>query len=218
MSIDLSRPLVASSGAHDPLDGWIAALELRSAARQLEIDAGALRRITAIMRRTCEPIPTFASRDPLGVGGLLGAVAALVELEGSSAPSDRLLVDECGIAGDPIVDRLLSDAARSLAAFVTSGELERPLMARLGFREIGLALGVRTLERALRATSAELPAEASTLDRRRRAARLVADPGLARRIEDVWRSPSARAVPAFRDHRDIGEVMLAASLLVGAEA
>ena len=218
MSIDLSRPLVSSSGAHDPLDGWIAALALRSAARRLEVDAGSLRRVTSLMRRTCEPIVTFASRDPLGAGGLLGAVAVLVALEGSSAPGDRSLVDECGVGSDPLVDRLLSDAARSLVAFASSGELERPIAARLGFRELGLALGMRTLERALRATQAARPAEASALDRRRRAARLVADPGLARRIEDAWRSPSARSVPAFRDHRDIGEVMLAASLLLGAAA
>ncbi|HSD69183.1 MAG TPA: hypothetical protein VLB07_06515, partial [Woeseiaceae bacterium] len=81
MSIDLSRPLVASMGHHDPLDGYIRCLQLRASA----LAAGATEaansmatraaRLSAMIRRN-----DLATGDPLGLGGLLSDAAVLAQL------------------------------------------------------------------------------------------------------------------------------------------
>jgi hypothetical protein len=60
MSVDLTRPLVASMGHHDPLDGYITSVQLRDVPRAIVDD------YAAMIDRS-----GLATTDPLGLGGLL---------------------------------------------------------------------------------------------------------------------------------------------------
>ncbi len=82
MSIDLSRPLVPSMGHHDPLDGFVTYNELQATAtKDPEKSTGRdLRAEIADMANICEG-KSWATDDPLGIGGLLfdaGRVAQLI--------------------------------------------------------------------------------------------------------------------------------------------
>jgi hypothetical protein len=68
LSIDLSRPLVESMGQHDPLGGLIACLQLEATAGTQGPYLGAAIADFAAM---IDP-RRLATRDPLGLGGLLG--------------------------------------------------------------------------------------------------------------------------------------------------
>jgi hypothetical protein len=120
MSIDLSRPLVASMGAHDPLDGLIEAASL------------GLEREKRDFARMCEG-GDWASTDPLGAGGLLLAALRLARLVADGR--DDL---------QPLLGQVLDDAARSAEASATS--IGGPAARRLAFRELGFALGLHAVE------------------------------------------------------------------------
>ena len=70
MSIDLSRPLVASMGQHDPIDGFLTCVELEATAAALRAPGPSLEGATADFAAMVDPAG-LASADPLGIGGLL---------------------------------------------------------------------------------------------------------------------------------------------------
>ena len=131
MSIDLSYPLVASSGQHDPLDGFVTCAQLRDTASKLpgapeeprldEAQSG----LAALIRSDL-----LASDDPLGIGGLL--------------------MDGCRLAQLPHDARLLQDvlaaAEEGLEHFARRSHLRQPAWQRLAFRELGLAIGLHAVE------------------------------------------------------------------------
>ncbi|MGQ0652184.1 MAG: hypothetical protein ACT4P4_07960 [Betaproteobacteria bacterium] len=151
MSIDLSRPLVPSMGAHDPLDGLVEAASL------------GLEHETRTFARLCEG-RRWATSDPLGAGGLLLAAPRLARL---------------GLLTGTIVEDV--EASVAAAAQTIGG----PARQRLAFRELGLALGLHTLERYA---------------------------PLAREIENFWLDPASQAAETWTGHLDINAVTLAASL------
>ncbi|MGE5182162.1 MAG: hypothetical protein ACM31C_08870 [Acidobacteriota bacterium] len=160
-SIDLSRAQVPSMGHHDPLDGYVTALEL------------GLPVIAADYRAMIDP-HTLATGDALGIGGLLFDAYRLAQLDRDHALREALV-----------------EAARvGLAHLATHGELRRPAEHRLAFRELGLSLGL---------------AAAPMLDLARYAA-------LRDRIEEFWLVDAHRHTRAYREHEDIDDVTLAASL------
>ena len=81
LSIDLSRPLVASMGHHDPLDGFVTCTELEATAAALP-DAGgptlaaAVTEFDQMIDRT-----SLMTADPLGLGGLLFDACRLAQIE-----------------------------------------------------------------------------------------------------------------------------------------
>jgi hypothetical protein len=120
MSVDLSRPLVPSMGAHDPLDGLVevATLGLEREMRELAgICAGR----------------DWATSDPLGTGGLLLDALRLARLV---AHGRREL--------QPLFTQVVEDAA--LSAEAASQTLAGPASRRLPFRELGFALGLHTVK------------------------------------------------------------------------
>ena len=130
MSIDLSRPLVASSGQHDALDGFVAAAQLRATARGLgclpegpPLDDEVSRLATLIDGRH------LATPDPLGLGGLLLDAARLHQLAGPA----------------PLLRSLVAAAEEGLRYFAHD-ELQRPAAHRLAFRELGLAIGLHAVD------------------------------------------------------------------------
>jgi hypothetical protein len=197
MSIDLDRVLVPSTGQHDPLDAWIADLELRSAAGAAS-GAG-----PATLEREIEEAATlcrgaaWATDDPLGLGGLL-----------TSAYRLAAMMLEPGIEGGELLERIVEAAEVGLAAYAGGQPLAEPASHRLAFRELGLAIGLHALERM-----PPLPAGPQRV--RTRLAGLARFVPLAGRIDDFWCAPSNRQGPTWRAHGDINSAMLATSLAPG---
>jgi hypothetical protein len=181
-SIDLARPLVPSMGQHDPLDGWLAYRELAGAGTEL---ARERREALALCREG-----RFATDDPLGAGALLLAIHRL-----ASRPARR------GEEGEEreMLERLVAAGRASLAAVAAGDSLRLPARHRLAFRELGLAIGLHTLER-LAGEAAEAAGE------------LVRHVPLARTIDRFWSEPAHRQAASWTDHADINSVMLATSL------
>ncbi len=120
MSIDLTRPQVASMGQHDPLDGYVTCLQLG--------DSG-LATATEDFRAMIDP-DALGTGDPLGIGGLLVDASRLAQLERD--PELRL--------------EILAAARIGLHRYASQADLEAPAEQRLAFRELGLAIGLAAFE------------------------------------------------------------------------
>ena len=70
MSVDLTRPLVRSSGQHDALDGWLAVAEIVARAPAASAGEPPLARELVLARELCVE-GDWATEDPLGAGALL---------------------------------------------------------------------------------------------------------------------------------------------------
>lgn len=186
LSIDLSRPLVSSMGQHDPLDGLIRCLELSAGNNPGE---PRLDRALGTFASLVEP-RALATADPLGIGGLLVDAHCLAQLE-ERAPGSGLL------------EALLDAAHRGLAHFATQADLHRPAAQRLGFRELGLSIGIAAC------TEFEWPAKRSV---QARLERLSSYRQLRADIDGFWLEPGNRRAASWLAHEDINDVMLATSL------
>lgn len=193
MSIDLSRPLVSSMGQHDPLDGLIACLELRTAPGFDQADGPDLTPAVADMTQMCAQA-RWATNDLLGIGGLLDAATRLTEL-----------IFERGIARHDLLHQLLVEAERSVQWLDWTVLLRRPAEHRLAFRELGLAIGIHGLPRISRLVEGNQALVTVS-------ARLKQYQSLAEDIEAFWSDPTHRLSKTWIDHGDINAVMLATSL------
>jgi len=88
-----------------------------------------------------------------------------------------------------------------LRQYVEQPHLRFPATHRLAFRELGLAIGLATLERDEWSTE-----DAAGVHRLRRFAPLRAE------IEMFWLRPEHRRVASWLEHSNINDVMLATSL------
>ncbi len=190
MSIDLSYPLVPFSGHHDPLDGLVTFLE---------IGAGLNSEISEL-EGLCEGAD-WSTADALGIGCLLFDAGRLVQL-----PISQVATPMQGDYVDVLIGTILEAALDGLASFVRSRSLEDSPAHRLAFRELGLSIGLRAFDGRL---------AIAKLDRRTRslAEDVRAFHPLCATIEDFWLEPEHRSNPAWQDHTDINDVMLATSLL-----
>lgn len=203
MSIDLSRPLVPFMGAHDPLDGLVTLSELewdapRNCERSAWPDLG--EEITELAG-LCEGM-RWATEDPLGIGGLLADAWRAVRLVRlGDVSKEELALD------------LLAAAGPSLEAYEKTPAIRFPASYRLAFRELGLSLGLRAVERL----RARLDQEEKRIRDRRAlqagAASLERFLPLADTIESFWLDPDNQAATTWNEHLDINRAMLAASLI-----
>jgi hypothetical protein len=202
MSIDLSRPLVDAQGQHDPLDGLVTCLQLRHLAKATGAPAATDldRQITGLAAMFGDQ--PLATADPLGIGGLLTAAHTLAQLiqAGLSDYGDLLVF-------------VLDEAQPGLAYQMKNSDvLSAPADTRLAFRELGLSLGLRAVQR----TQALVERHSQTFD---------ALPSLAPRIERLrpflplidaiegfWLEPEPIASRTWKAHEEINAVMLATSL------
>lgn len=226
MSIDLSRPLVPTMGAHDPLDGLVTFNVLAAGRHTGTSDAsagqpsgtpeaaarpsGTLDAELAALADMCHGA-RWATEDPLGIGGLLVDTYRVAELLSAGA---RPVTPGRMPAGEWLAS-LLDDCAASLSAYRRTASLESGAGSRLAFRELGLAIGlagVRRLrsavERARRAPGARAEAGRSLSARLERLAPAL---DLEERILRFWLDPSHHG-PTWTDHLDINRVMLATAL------
>jgi hypothetical protein len=197
MSIDLDRVLVPSTGQHDPLDAWIAYLELRSAAAETGAGPATLEREIEEAATLCQG-GAWATDDPLGLGALLISAYRLATL-----------MAEPGVEGaGELLARIVEAAGVGLAAHAGGQPLAAPASRRLAFRELGLAIGLHALERML-----ALPVRPQRV--RARLADLARYLPLAGSIDDFWCAAGNRQGPTWRAHGDINAVMLATSVAPG---
>jgi hypothetical protein len=195
MSVDLDRVLVPSTGQHDPLDAWIAYLELRSAGAEAGSAVGSttLEREIAEAAALCRGA-AWATDDPLGLGALL-----------TNAYRLAAMIVAHGVEGGELLGRIVGAAEVGLAAYARGEPLAEPASRRLAFRELGLAIGLHALERMLALTA-----------RLQRVPKRLADLArylpLADRIDDFWCAAANRQGSTWRAHGDINAVMLATSL------
>ncbi len=198
MSVDLSRPLVASTGQHDALDGYITCAELRATAlaHAWTAEGPSLEHEIHGFERMLE-VDRLFTLDPLGLGGLLmdACRADQLALRGG-LPNDDLAVTLCAVA------------LEGLHHYARAGELAARAERRLAFRELGLCIGLAAVERM-------------TWDRRgalgRPNARALRDAlapyaALRAKIEAFWLTDAHRTTRLWLEHRDINDVMLATAL------
>lgn len=199
MSIDLTRPLVASTGHHDALDGLITCVQLQSTAAALHSTAEgpSLQEERTGFEAMAEG-SAWATTDPLGLGSLLCDAYRVAQLQAEGAKLD-----------DELFATLLSAALDGLAHYAHQNALARPAASRLAFRELGLAVGLRALERLSRGAP---PRFRPT----REAARLLEALGpavtLGSEIDAFWLKPEHREASSWAEHRELNEVTLATSL------
>lgn len=200
MSIDLTRALVPSMGQHDPLDGYITALQLRATVAGLSqpLAGPDLEDVTRRLAAMIE-VGAWASADPLGIGGLLVDAYRVTQL-----------IDQGRISDERLLERLLTAALTGLRYYARSGELRAPAEYRLAFRELGLAIGLHAVQ-GMWQTSAQSNA-ATRPEVRAQLEALIRYVPLGEEIEAFWRDPAHRSGNTWSEHRDINEVMLATRL------
>lgn len=215
MSINLSRPLVPSMGQHDPLDGYLALCALRATAPEKDPGRNAGSRsvlgleLHALREMVQRGRGSWATSDALGAGGLLVDAYRALQLRTRGSPD---LLE--GLPGE-----LLDESLRSVAAVAGSGFRVRSAESRLAFRELGLSIGLATVERMKRwvrsPDRSEVEGEGdggvSSIDepRVRALERYVT---LRDEIHRFWLDPRSRRADTWTGHEDISRVMLATSL------
>lgn len=193
MSIDLSRPQVSGMSPHDALDGYVTFKWVDAA----DGSGTSLEEETEVLGRLAEG-SHWSTTDPLGLGGLLLDAFRL------SILPDRSSDDEQRIG------QILSGVTRGLDGFVREKALEEPAARRLGFRELGLAIGLQTVDPLAAAAkgSAGLAAASDQYLTALHNARALGD-----HIVGFWSEDEHRQSPSWQAHRDINDVMLATALL-----
>jgi hypothetical protein len=201
MSIDLSRLLVPSMGQHDPLDGLITYRQLQaSAERDKEGRAWQnLESEIADMARLCEG-KIWDTDDPLGIGGVLCDAYRTAQLS----------VDAGSEEHDLIVS-LLESSLRGLGHFVRGNLLVSPADYRLAFRELGLSIGLRAVQRlqGLIEGHPELFGKGHPVHTKIKSLKRYLP--LCEGIEKFWLDPTSRENETWRAHCEINMVMLATS-------
>lgn len=206
MSIDLSRPLVASMGQQDPLDGYVTSLELQSTAKMLETHASnaspAELATEATEYASMVERQDFSTTDPLGLGGLLIDTFRLVRLPAAA-----------GRANNELVQRLLEAATDGIAEYAREDELNLPAERRLAFRELGLSIGLHAVAAIEKSAAPQWHDFFASSESRANLKALMRFESLAAIIETFWLEPSHEAANSWTEHRDINDVMLATSLV-----
>ncbi len=204
MSIDLSRPLVHSTGQHDPIDGLVTFYEIDSEIRNSgrDYDLTDFDLELSDMKKCCR-FGNWSTDDPLGTGGLLFDAYRLTLLIGTGYAHDIELLE-----------KILDAAMKSLLLFLKQNR-DLPSEYRLAFRELGLALSLHgvpdliSLVKNNKNFSQKKKFILAPLQEIRKHAYLIRD------IEETWIDPKNRTAPSWLEHEEINSVMLAASLIPG---
>ena len=196
MSTDFSRPLVAVSGLHDALDGFITFREVQHAVANISAGAVATDLDPAIvaLAALCRN-RDWTTDDPLGLGGLLFDACRLCQLT-DEREDTRLL------------HSILESCRKGLLALLAQTQLQRPSSHRLAFRELGLAIGLRSVSTIARHTRSYQASSAV----RAAIEKIGEHASLGDEIVAFWLTEAQRRQKNWRDHQDINDVMLATAL------
>ncbi len=203
MSIDLSYPLVTSMGQHDALDGYSTYLQLEATAfgDSKMVDKPHLDREIAEMSHMYQNI-NMVTDDPLGIGGLLSDACKLMQL---------IMTGNMSHLSD-MLQQLLYVSREGLEAFMLTDTLKYPPQYRLAFRELGLSIGLKAVEKMqmLIGNHSEYFKNRALLESQ------LASFGqylhLSEDIEGFWLKPENQKGRTWREHININSVMLATSL------
>ena len=202
MSIDLSRPLVDSMGHHDPLDGLITYQQLQATAKQFAETPSepSLKAEIADMAAMCAA-GNWSTEDSLGIGGLLTDAYKLVQL-----------IDIHHLHETARLESVLHDIEIGLQEFVMHNPLNLPAEHRLAFRELGLAIGLHTIDR-MQKTIKQRPGGGTNVDQLSSTlTNLSRFYPVYEFIKDFWLDAGHRSVSSWQEHADINNVMLATCL------
>ncbi len=191
MSIDLARPLVTSMGQHDPLDGLLTCSQLQMTARDFTSVSPDLGAEIADLERICQG-RSWATEDPLGIGGLLCDAGRMAQLMSGGA-----------FARTELLCAVLDAALLGLESVARQNLLSLPADYRLPFRELGLSIGLRALERLQGLIDERLRGKIDAL---------MPYMPLREMIEAFWLEGRNRSAGSWLEHREINMVMLATSL------
>ena len=199
MSTDLSRPLVNSMGQHDALDAYITYMQLTAASSTLRENTDLFTEIEEASKMyTMMPLETT---DPLGIGGLMsdaGKVAQLMVFY--KLPLEGLLLS-------------LLDAVQSgLEDFLHTQTLNYPPQYRLAFRELGLSIGIHSIEQIVSLLSNHPDTFKQKEILKEILTQFYKYLPLAKEIEKFWLLKEHQKVSSWTEHIDINSVMLATSL------
>lgn len=187
MSTDLTRPLIFSQGAQDPLEGLLCAHAI-----QLSEHGEVQDRLIECFSRLCSG-RHWMTVDPLGLGGLL------IHADWAS----QLVQQDAALPSEVQPHVLIGEAVEGLSRYVRGQETTEAASRRLAFRECGLALGLRIADKKRHAPA--LPYE--QLERYK---------PLGEQIERFWCGCESQRAATWLDHLDINSVSLAASLAASA--
>jgi hypothetical protein len=199
MSIDLSRPQVASMGHHDPLDGLITYYELLGKS-QTEDSCPNLKKEINEMINMCRN-QDWTTDDPLGLGSLLADACRVGQLTAKGA-----------MTSPELLENIVSSSLEDLESFLQRSPLDLSASHRLAFREFALSIGLKAAAK-LNAVMAEHPRSFSITSVARQLEKILQFSVLAPTIEDFWLTPDHRRAGTWIEHRDINDVMLATSLV-----
>jgi hypothetical protein len=151
------------------------------------------------MAEICEGME-WITDDPLGIGELLCNAFKMT----------RLVL--AGYFKHPrFLSTVLESAEKGLEAYSKSKSLELPADARLPFRELGMSIGLKGVEK-LRTIFADNPVLREKYLLSPRIAGLLKYAQLGEEIRGFWLKKENRETDAWVEHRDINMVMLATSL------
>lgn len=191
MSIDLSRPLVASMGQHDALDAFVTYTELAAIAAgklQQSKDNELSAEISDALDM-CRHMH-WMTNDPLGIGGLLLDGSLLAQLIANNAASQEEILLE-----------LLFASKNGLDSFLNRNSLHYKAEFRLAFRELGLTIGLEAIDKM----SHLLPKEPLLKN-------LQQYEPLADKVINFWLAKANQQNSTWEEHIDINSVMLATAL------
>ena len=201
MSIDLSYPLVPSMGHHDPLDGFITYNQIQATSdknpgtSKLDINP----EITD-MADICKG-KQWATNDPLGIGGLLSDACRLTQLVANESLEQANLLEE-----------LLFNSLIGIEYITINTSLKLPADYRLAFRELGLVIGIKGVDR-IEGMINKNPDRFTRKDRLTlRIDALKSFGSLSNTILEFWLDPAHQKSSSWKEHSDINMVMLATCL------
>jgi hypothetical protein len=189
-------------GQHDPLDGLITYQQLQASARKDRKSTAAqdLESEIADMARICEGM-TWDTDDPLGIGGLLCDAYRWAQLSVVRGSEEN-----------DLLGALLESSLRGLGHFTQGSLLISPADARLAFRELGLSIGLRAVQRLQGLVEGHLEALGMGHPLHAKIKSLMRYIPLCEGIEKFWLDPASRENATWSAHREINMVMLATSL------
>ena len=199
MSIDLTYPLVPSMGQHDPLDGFITYSELQMTARKFKQSSRVdLSVEIADMDNICHG-KSWITNDSLGIGGLLSDTLRLAQLIMG------------GFRYEDLLEVVLGSAMIGMKSFVDDSTLWLPADYRLAFRELGMSMGLKGVEK-LMGWIEENPILFKKSSLKQQVGTLMEYVPLGETIERFWMDIKNRKTCNWIEHREINMVMLATSL------
>ncbi len=203
MSIDLSRPLVAAMGQHDPLDGYVTTAQLRATAWALapRAEGPALDDELASYQAMLSP-EDWTTADPLGLGGMLVDATRLAQLVRREALPDL-----------DVIAALLEASLRGLEHYARHGSFKQEPLQRLAFRELGLAIGLSALDLLDFELQAAPQHFSDSSHLRSLLSALRPFEALGAELGEFWAEPANQHGRRWTEHLDINEVMLATSLV-----